>query len=231
MSRISKRWAVPIALGVAAALTAAGCGAGSRTGAETATQVACDFTKPAQPVDVDVLAYNSSAIDPFTNTMVKSCSKDGVTIKHEPIDFAGQVQKTTATLAGQTGTYDLLETYGFVVPQYAAKGKLRPLDEYFAKYSGEYGLGELNAEMRQAMTYDGKLYAVPMQAQMFVFVYRKDVFEKLGLKPPTTFEEMRQTAKKIQDSGEVKHPLALPLLASADIVTAYDAALGSWART
>ena len=42
----------------------AGCGAGSRTGAETATQVACDFTNPAEPTTVNVLAYNSSAVDP-----------------------------------------------------------------------------------------------------------------------------------------------------------------------
>ena len=65
---------------------------------------------------VNVLAYNSSAIDPFTDTMVSSCTKGDVTVKHDPIDFGGQVTKTTATLAGDTGTYDILETYGFVIP-------------------------------------------------------------------------------------------------------------------
>ena len=57
--------------------------------------------------------------------------------------------------------------------------------------------------------------------------YRKDVFDELGIAPPTTFDEMRDAAKKIQDAGDIKYPIALPLLASADIVTAYDAALGS----
>jgi multiple sugar transport system substrate-binding protein len=46
------------------------CGAGSRTGAETATKVACDFENPAQPTTINVLAYNSSAVDPYSNTMV-----------------------------------------------------------------------------------------------------------------------------------------------------------------
>ena len=59
-----------LALTVAAAVLATACGAGSRTAAETATEVACDFPAPAQPVSVNVLAYNSSAVDPFTNTMV-----------------------------------------------------------------------------------------------------------------------------------------------------------------
>lgn len=215
------------ALVLATAATAAACSAGSRTGSATGTEVTCDFEKPSESVTVNVLAYNSSAIDPYTNTMVKSCSHDGVKVQHEPIDFGGQVQKTTATLAGSSGTYDIVETYGFVIPQYASEGKLRPLDDLVSKYEEEYGLDAIDENMKQAMSYEGKLYAVPMQAQMFIMAYREDVFDELGLEAPTTFEELRQVAGKIQESGKMKHPLALPWLASADIVTAYDAALGS----
>src|ERR671914_804748 len=122
--------ATAVALAVALAVTA--CGAGSRTAAQSATQVACDIPAPPQPVTVNVLAYNSSAIDPFTNTMVKSCTKNGVTLNHEPIDFGGQVQKTTATLAGDSRTYAIVETYSYVVPQYASQEKLVPLDDLVA---------------------------------------------------------------------------------------------------
>ena len=205
----------------------AGCGAGSRTGAETATQVACDFTNPAEPTTVNVLAYNSSAVDPFTNTMVKSCTRENVTVKHDPIDFAGQVQKTTATLAGDEGTYDILETYGFIIGPNAAEEKLQPLDELYAKHSDKYKLGDIEESMREGMSYDGKLYGVPMQAQMFIMAYRKDVFDKNGLEAPTTFEEMKAAAKKIQDSGDMKYPIALPWLATGDISTQYQAALNS----
>ncbi|MCS7478001.1 ABC transporter substrate-binding protein [Umezawaea endophytica] len=216
-----------LATTISAALLLTACGAGSRTSSSTAAQVDCDFPAPSKATSVNVLAYNSSAIDPFTNTMVKSCSKNQVTVKHEPIDFAGQVQKTTATLAGDTGTYDVVETYGFIIPKYAGEQKLRPLDEYVAEFDQEYGLSDINKAMRQAMSYDGKLYGLPMQAQMYVMAYRKDVFESLGLKPPTTFAELRDVAGKIQQAGQIKYPVALPLLASSDIATAYDSALGS----
>src|SRR5690242_3135761 len=86
------------AAGLSLALALTSCGAGSRTRAQTATTVACDFGKPASATTVNVLAYNSSAVDPFSNTMVASCSHDNVTVKHDPIDFPNQVQKTTATL-------------------------------------------------------------------------------------------------------------------------------------
>jgi sorbitol/mannitol transport system substrate-binding protein len=215
------------AVALAAALAVTACGAGSRTAAQSATQVACDIPAPPQPVTVNVLAYNSSAIDPFTNTMVKSCTKEGVTLNHEPIDFGGQVQKTTATLAGDSGTYDIVETYSYVVPQYASQQKLQPLDDLVAQFDQEYALSDINEDMREALSYDGKLYGLPMQAQMYVMAYRKDVFDKLGLQPPTTFAELREVAAAIQQAGEIRYPLALPLLASADISTAYDAALGS----
>jgi multiple sugar transport system substrate-binding protein len=215
------------AASMTATLLLASCGAGSKTGSAEATEVECDIEQPSEPVTVNVLAYNSSAIDPFTNTMVKSCTKGDISLKHEPIDFGGQVQKTTATLAGDSGTYDIIETYGFVLPQLASDGKLVPLDDLYEKYSEEYGLDEINPAMREGMSYDGKLYGLPMQAQMFVMAYRKDVFDDLGPQPPKTFAELREVAAKIQEEGDIEYPIALPWLASADIVTSFDSALGS----
>lgn len=209
----------------------AGCGAGSRTGAATASKVACDFTKPASATTVNVLAYNSSAVDPFSNTMVSSCSHDDVTVKHDPIDFAGQVQKTQATLGSDTGTYDIIETYSYIIPSLAAAGKLEPLDDLFAKYKDKYGMDAINESMRKRVSYDGKLYALPMQAQTLVMAYRKDIFDKYQLTPPKTFEDLRAAAKKIQDGGDMKYPIALPWLATGDISTAYGAALGSQGKT
>ena len=225
VSRPSRLLAVALLTTSLVGLTA--CGAGSRTGAETATKVACDFQNPAQATTVNVLAYNSSAVDPYSNTMVSSCTHDNVTVKHDPIDFAGQVQKTTATLAGDTGTYDVVETYSFVVPDLAKRGKLVPLDDLFAKYQDAYELGDIDENLRKAMSYEGKLYGLPMQTQVLTMVYRKDLFEKNGLKPPTTFDELRTVSKKLQDSGDMKYPLALPWSASSDISTGYKATLNS----
>jgi sorbitol/mannitol transport system substrate-binding protein len=227
MSTSRRRTAAAGAVVASLSLVVTGCGAGSKTSSETATQVECDYEAPSGKTEVNVLAYNSSSVDPYTNTMVSSCTKGDVTVNHEPIDFAGQVQKTTATLAGDSGTYDIIETYSFVIPQLAAEGKLEPLDDLVTEYSEEYGLDAINENMSGAMSYDGKLYGLPMQAQMLIMAYRKDVFDKLGIAPPTTFAEMRDAAKAIQEEGEIEYPIALPLLASADIVTAYDAALGS----
>jgi sorbitol/mannitol transport system substrate-binding protein len=215
------------AAAVVGVLALSGCGAGSRTVNDNATKVTCDYKAPADATTVNVLAYNSSAIDPFTDTMVASCTKGKVTVKHDPIDFGGQVTKTTATLAGDTGTYDVLETYGFVIPSLATDKKLVPLDDLYTKYSADYGLDKISESMRQGMSFDGHLYALPMQAQMFVMAYRADVFKDLGIAVPTSFSEMIAAAKAIQDSGKMKYPIALPWLATSDIATSFQATMNS----
>lgn len=227
MSPTQKRAFALIALTAGSALALTGCGAGSRTGNANATEVTCDYTAPESATTVNVLAYNSSAIDPFTDTMVSSCTKDDVTVKHDPIDFGGQVTKTTATLAGDTGTYDIIETYGFVIPGLATDEKLVPLDDLYEKYAADYGLDDISESMRQGMSYDGKLYALPMQAQMFVMAYRADIFEELGLDVPTTFPEMIEAAEAIKASGQMEYPIALPWLATSDVSTSFQAAMNS----
>jgi sorbitol/mannitol transport system substrate-binding protein len=227
MSSTQKRALALVAAAAVGALALTACGAGSRTGNANATEVTCDYTAPESATTVNVLAYNSSAIDPFTDTMVSSCSKGDVTVKHDPIDFGGQVTKTTATLAGETGTYDIVETYGFVIPGLATEEKLVPLDDLYDKYAEDYGLDEISESMRTGMSYDGQLYALPMQAQMFVMAYRADVFEDLGLEVPTTFDEMVEAAKAIQDAGTMQYPIALPWLATSDVSTSFQAAMNS----
>ncbi len=227
MSTTTKRASALIAAAVVGAVALTGCGAGSRTGNANATEVTCDYEAPDSATTVNVLAYNSSAIDPFTDTMVSSCTKDDVTVKHDPIDFGGQVTKTTATLSGDTGTYDIIETYGFVIPSLATDEKLVPLDDLFDKYAADYGLDEISESMRQGMSFDGKLYALPMQAQMFVMAYRADVFEELGLDVPATFPDMIEAAEAIKAAGLMEYPIALPWLATADVSTSFQASMNS----
>jgi multiple sugar transport system substrate-binding protein len=48
---------------------------------------------------------------------------------------------------------------------------------------------------------DGEQLAVPDSAYSQILVYRKDLFEKAGLKPPTTYQAIQEAAQKLTADG------------------------------
>ncbi len=167
-----------------------------------------------RPTTVNVLAYNSSAVDPFTNTMVKSCTHDNVTVKHDPIDFAGQVQKTTATLAGDKGTYDIIETYGFVIaaprPPTASS---RPLDDLFAKYTDEVQAGRTSDQtMREAHDLRRQaLRAADAGADVHHGLPQGRLRQARPQAARRPSPRCATPPRRSRTPGEMKYPIALPL--------------------
>jgi multiple sugar transport system substrate-binding protein len=50
---------------------------------------------------------------------------------------------------------------------------------------------------------DGNCYGIPLRGHPQLLYYRKDVFDELGLEPPTTFEELEEVSKVIQDNTDL----------------------------
>ena len=53
--------------------------------------------------------------------------------------------------------------------------------------------------IREELEKDGKIKALPFNKSTEVFWYNKDLYEELGLKEPTSFEELKENAKKIHE--------------------------------
>lgn len=205
-----------VALSAVAALALGACGAGSEVGG-TASDVACDVPAPAEPTTINILAYNSAATDPFTEVLTANCASPTLTLNHPATDLAGQKQRAVQSLSGDAASYDLIEQFGTVYPLYADRGWTLPLDDYIAQYGEQYGLGDIDPGLLAAHAYGGQQFGLPTYWSVNHLVYRQDVFDRLGLTPPTTFEELRTVAQAIQDSGEVEFPLAVPMAPANDI--------------
>ena len=50
-------------------------------------------------------------------------------------------------------------------------------------------------------TYDGKIYAVPLNIAAACVFYNTEMFEEAGAEVPTTFEELLEVCQKLQDAG------------------------------
>src|SRR5436305_14901161 len=89
-------------------------------------------------------------------------------------------QKVTTDIATKGGQFDVLTIGTYEVPIWAKKGWLVPLDSLGA----DYDVDDLLPPIRAGLSADGKLYAAPFYGESSMVMYRKDLFDKAGLKMP-----------------------------------------------
>lgn len=53
----------------------------------------------------------------------------------------------------------------------------------------------------EALTKDGKIYGLPLETLVWGILYNKDLFNKLGLKPAMTLDELKLNSEKIKNAG------------------------------
>lgn len=117
------------------------------------------------------------------------------------IPSADYMTKVGAAAAGGSAP-DIIAVDLIYVPQFAAAGQLADITDqakalpYFDKLSPSH--------VRLA-TYDGKIFALPFNAEGSILLWNKDLFQKAGLDPekgPTTWAEIADAAAKITALGE-----------------------------
>jgi multiple sugar transport system substrate-binding protein len=90
-------------------------------------------------------------------------------------------------------------------PQFEAAGQLVDITDYF---KDDPTLATASPGHMMVGTYEGRLYGVPLYADVSALFYNKELFEKAGLdpnKPPTSLAELREYADKITAlGGDVK---------------------------
>ncbi|MBQ7371586.1 MAG: extracellular solute-binding protein [Blautia sp.] len=82
---------------------------------------------------------------------------------------------------------------------YVEPGVAAPLDEYL-EADGWKDTFAGDAVFAQ-QTYDGQIYAVPLNTAAACVFYNKEMFEDAGAEVPTTFDELLDTCQKLQDAG------------------------------
>jgi sorbitol/mannitol transport system substrate-binding protein len=116
-------------------------------------------------------------------------------------------QKVTTDIATKGGQYDVLTIGTYEVPIWAKQGWLLPLDNL----GSNYDVDDLLPAIRSGLTTDGKLYAAPFYGESSMVMYRKDLFDKAGLKMPDapTWTFIADAAKKLTDKDKEVYGICL----------------------
>ncbi|MDV7145346.1 sugar ABC transporter substrate-binding protein [Tropicimonas sp. TH_r6] len=109
-------------------------------------------------------------------------------------------QRTTTDIATGGGSFDIMFIGAYETPIWGAKGWLTPLDD-FAE-DADYDLEDIFQLVRNGLSADGHLYAVPLYSETSFTFYRTDVFEKAGVTAPTeqpTYDEFAEMVAAVHD--------------------------------
>jgi len=109
-------------------------------------------------------------------------------------------QRTTTDIATGGGSFDIMFIGAYETPIWGAKGWLTPLNDFAD--DADYDLEDVFQLVRNGLSADGNLYALPLYSETSFTFYRKDVFEKAGVTMPTeqmTYTEFAELAAAVHD--------------------------------
>ena len=172
------------------ALTAGCAGAGSLGATDQTVTIA--MVSNSQMTDARALAGRFEAENPDIKLRFVTLSENQARAK------------ITASTAMGGGEFDVVMISNYEAPQWAENGWLVNLSEYARKTPG-YDEADFIPSLRDSLSYDGNMYAVPFYGESSFLMYRKDLFEQAGIEMPhnPTWQQVADAAAKLNSRDMV----------------------------
>jgi multiple sugar transport system substrate-binding protein len=159
---------------------------------------AATATNVAGPAVTKVTEWDYQSADPQKTqwqTVLDECSAStGISIDRQAVPRDELIQKVLLG-AQQKQLPNVLRIDNPDLQQIADTGALAPLTDYGVDLSGLY------PNLIEAGTYNGKVYGIAPGINGMALFYNKDRFDKAGVKPPTTWAEVKDVAAKLTGNG------------------------------
>ena len=126
--------------------------------------------------------------------------QSGITVKVVDAPYDDAHQKMLLSFQAKQGAYDVVQFDNPFLAPFASQNALTDMDQYTSK-STAYDISDFVKPLQEYNKYDGKAVALNLSTEPFILWYRKDIYDKLKLTVPTTWEQYASNAKAIQDSG------------------------------
>jgi sorbitol/mannitol transport system substrate-binding protein len=114
-------------------------------------------------------------------------------------------QRVTTDVSTGSGQFDLVFIGLYETPIFAKRGWLQPIEGIPA----DYDIEDVFKSLRDGLSFDGKLYAVPFNGESSMLMYRKDLFDAKGLKMPDqpTYTDIKKFAEALTDKTDKAKPV------------------------
>ncbi|OBK74903.1 ABC transporter substrate-binding protein [Mycobacterium sp. 1274761.0] len=171
-------------------LLTAGCAGAGSLGASS-DEVTIALVSNSQMTDAQKLSTDFEAKNPGTKLKFITLSEN-----------QARAKITMSTAMGGS-EFDVVMISNFETPQWARDGWLRNLSDYARKTPG-YDENDFILSLRESLSYEGNMYAVPFYGESSFLMYRKDLFEQAGIKVPQNPEYQPSWQEVAQWANTVK---------------------------
>src|SRR3712207_4526821 len=112
-------------------------------------------------------------------------------------------QRATTDIATKGGQFDIMTIGSYEAPIWGRQNWLVALDDL----GNDYDYNDIIPSVRNGLSHNGKLYAVPFYAESSFTFYRKDLFEQAGIKMPDkpTYDQLAEYAAKLTDKSKEQY--------------------------
>ncbi len=106
--------------------------------------------------------------------------------------------RVTTDIAARGGQFDIMTIGTYEAPIWGKRGWLARLDD---DLPASYDLDDVLKPIRDGLSSDGKIYALPFYGESSITFYRRDLFDKAGLKMPEqpSYADIARFAKALHD--------------------------------
>jgi len=109
-------------------------------------------------------------------------------------------QRTTTDIATNGGSFDIIFIGAYEAPIWGGNGWLTSLNDFGD--DADYDLKDIFGLVRDGLSANGDLYAVPLYSETSFTFYRTDIFDAAGITAPTeqiTYTEFADIVSKVHD--------------------------------
>lgn len=126
-------------------------------------------------------------------------SHPGVRVKWVTLEENTLRQQVTRDIATKAGQFDVMTIGGYEATVWSAKGWLQPITP-----SRAYDVDDLLPMIRQALSRDGRLYALPFYGESVMTLVRTDLLQQAGLSLPRhpSWEQLAHAAARLHNPGK-----------------------------
>ncbi len=146
----------------------------------------------AQATEIRVLLANHPYGEILKAAIPEFEQATGIKVNVESLQESQLTTKLTTEFATGSSSVDVFMTRPL------QEGKMFYKNGWYAPLAG-YDFSDLPKNAMNVATFGTKTYLVPLVTEWEVLYYRKDLFQKAGIKVPTTFVELEAAAKKLND--------------------------------